>query len=115
MLKRQNRLSSNFQFNVTRKYGNYFEGDLLHIYILKPQKYNGEPKFGIVISNKFHKKAVKRNRVKRIFREIIAQNAGKFGQDLWIVVHPKFNCLGKTYEEINADFNKVLQKISLPR
>ena len=113
MLKRQNRLSSNFQFNVSRKYGSYYESALCHLYTLKPQKYNGEPKFGIVVSNKFHKKAVKRNRVKRLYREVLAANLSKFGKNLWIVVHPKFSTLGKSYEEISTDFNKILQKIPL--
>ncbi len=113
MLNKKNRLTSKFQFNVARKYGQYYEGSLMHIYALKPQNYSGETKVGFVISNKFHKKAVRRNKVRRIFREIVRSKMDKLGNGMWIVVHPKFDCLGKTYEEINSDFNKVLQKISL--
>jgi ribonuclease P protein component len=113
MLNKENRLTSRFEFNVTRKYGKYFEGTLSHIYILKPQNYTGVTKVGIVISNKFHKSAVKRNKTRRIFREIIRANLDKFGEGMWVVVHPKFDCLGKTYEEISSDFIKILQKISV--
>lgn len=115
MLNKKNRLTSKFQFNVTRKYGKYYEGLLSHIYVLKPQNYNGDTKVGIVISNKFHKKAVKRNKTRRIFREIIRDNINKFGDGMWVVVHPKFDCLGKTYEEIGSDFTKTLQKISVSK
>lgn len=113
MLKKENRLSSNFEFNVARKYGKYVEGDLFHIYFLKPKNYEGSTKIGIVVSNKFSKKAVERNRAKRLYREVIKNNFQKLPKEnLWIVIHPKFNSLGKTYEEINFDFNKVLQKTS---
>jgi ribonuclease P protein component len=113
MLNKNNRLTSGFQFNVTRKYGKYYEGSLSHVYILKPKNYNGETRIGIVVSNKFHKKAVKRNRVKRIFRDIIKDKVDKFGKGMWVVIHPKFDCLGKTNEEISSDLNKILQKVSI--
>ncbi len=57
MLKRENRLSSDFEFNITRKYGKYFNGKYFHIYFLRPKNYNGPTKVGIVVSNKFSKKA----------------------------------------------------------
>jgi ribonuclease P protein component len=113
MLKRENRLSSDFEFNITRKYGKYFNGKYFHIYFLRPKNYNGPTKVGIVVSNKFSKKAVERNRVKRIFREIVGNNLEKIGKDnIWVVIHPKISCQNKSYEEISAEFNKILQEAS---
>ena len=111
MLKKENRLSTNFEFRITKKHGNHYEGKYSHIYILKPHNYVGPPKFGIVVSNRFHKSAVKRNRVKRVFREIIRLNIDKFKDNNWIVLYPKKNVLNKPYEKINTDFNKTVQKI----
>jgi ribonuclease P protein component len=113
MLKKQNRLSSTFEYNITRKYGRYIQGKYFHMFVLKPQNYTGPAKIGIVVSNKFHKRAVKRNKAKRIFREIIRQDLDKIQNDLWIVIHPKFSCLEKDYEEISSDFDQNLQKISI--
>jgi ribonuclease P protein component len=113
MLNKKNRLTSKFQFNVARKYGQYYEGSLMHIYVLKPQNFSGETKVGFVVSNKFHKRAAKRNAVRRLFREIVRLNIDKLGKSNWIVIHPKFDSLNKTYEEISTDFNKILQKISI--
>lgn len=113
MLKKENRLTSRFEFNVARKHGNYYEGSLSHLYVLTPTNYTGKTKFGIVVSNKFSKKAVERNRVKRLFREIIRENLEVFGDNKWVVIHPKFDCLNRSYEEINSDFTKILQKVSL--
>ncbi|HNS71155.1 MAG TPA: ribonuclease P protein component [bacterium] len=112
MLNKKNRLVSKFQFNVSRKYGFYLETPYSHIYSLKANNYEGPPKIGIVISNKFSKKAVKRNRTRRLYREAIRNNIDRIGKGYWIVIHPKADCLGKKYEEINSDINKAIQKIS---
>jgi ribonuclease P protein component len=114
MFKKENRLSSDFEFNVTRKYGKYIHGKYFHAYFLKPKNYEGPTKVGIVISNKFSKKATERNRIKRIFREIVKENLNKIGREnLWVVIHPKISCQDKSYEEISAEFNKVLQETPL--
>lgn len=114
MLKKENRLSSNFEFNTTRKYGRYYSGKYFHIYFLIPKDYSGPTKVGVVVSNKFSKKATERNRVKRVFREVVRKNFDSINKgSLWIVIHPKFNSLEKGYEEISTDFNKVLQKESI--
>lgn len=114
MLKKQNRLKTNFEFNITRKYGEKHQGADFFMYILKPDNYGGETKVGVVVSNKLAKSAVQRNRVKRVFREVVRKNFEKLSGGYWIVLHPRSTSLKKGYEEINTDFNKTLQKITLP-
>jgi ribonuclease P protein component len=113
MLKKKHRISTKYEFYVTRKHGVYFYGNYFHAYLLEPKGYTGPVKIGIVTSAKLSKVAVKRNRVKRVFREVLKDNIEKFGENKWIVVHPKTSSLDKKYEEINADFNKALQKVSV--
>ncbi len=113
MLKKCNRLTSTYEFNKVRRYGKKYTATLFHIFYLNPKGYEGPPKIGIVVSNKFHKAAVRRNRVKRVFREVVYNNLGKIKQNLWIVIHPKVLTLDKNYEEVNADFVKALQKIPI--
>jgi len=113
MLKKENRLSSNFEFNVTRKYGKYYKGKYFHIYFLKPKNYEGPTKVGVVVSTKFDKRAVVRNRIKRIFRDIIRKNFESVSdKGLWVVIHPKTACTNVEYEEISSEFNKILQEAS---
>lgn len=113
MLKKENRLRSDFEFNVTRKYGDYYKSRSFHVYFLVPKKYEGPTKVGIVVSNKFSKNATDRNRIKRVFREVVKNNFEKIGKgNLWVVIHPKISCLNKSYEEINSEFDKVLQEAS---
>ena len=112
MLKRENRLTTNFEFNTTRKYGRYASGTYFHLYLLKPKSYTGPTKVGIVISTRFHKNSTVRNRVKRLFREALRKDFAKMGEDYWVAIYPKISCIGKAYEEIGTDVTKTLQKVS---
>jgi len=108
MLKRENRLLSNHEFRKTHFKGRRIKTPLFYLYFLGQE---GPTKVGIVVSNKFSKKAVVRNRVKRIFREIVRQNFGKIKPGFWIVLHPAQKSLKVSYEELNFEFNKILQKV----
>ncbi len=112
MFKKENRLSTNFEFNITRKYGSKYQGDSFYFYALKPTNYEGPSKIGFVVSNKIDDSAPKRNRLKRLFREAFKPHFQSFPQNYWVVVHPKSTSLEKSYEEICADVNQVLSKVS---
>lgn len=114
MIKKELGLKTNFEFNITRKYGDYHPGQYFHLYILKPTNYKGISRVGIVISTKFDKRATMRNSVKRLFKQAIKEYLTQVkDKNLWIVIHPKVASKFKTYEEISTDLNKVLQKISI--
>jgi ribonuclease P protein component len=100
-----------FEYNITRKYGKNASGKYVHLYLLKPRNYFGQTKTGIVVSNKFSKSAVKRNKLKRRFREIIRLNLDKIPQGYWLVVYPRHFAIEVNYEEVNSDFVKTIQKI----
>lgn len=113
MLKKENRLSTDFEFNVTRKHGKKVSGDLCSAFFLQPNNYQGPARIGIVVPKKISKIAVKRNRLKRVFSEIIRRKTGELPENVWVVVHPKPASLKENYEKISTDVNKVLSKISL--
>ena len=68
-------------------------------------------KFGTVISRKFHKQAVKRNKVKRRIHEAIRNNLEKLDNQttVEIVLIPKKICLDKDYHEIKEDIIYTLE------
>jgi ribonuclease P protein component len=113
MFKKENRLSTNFEFNITKKYGRRITGFYFSAYYLYPRNYTGPTRIGIVTSNKFHKNATVRNKVRRQFREIMRLNMDLLGENMWWVIFPKTASLGIEYEKIRSDFTKTLQKISL--
>lgn len=123
MLPLKNRIRTRFEFGKVRKYGSsynfrYFYLSALPIEVLKEIS-KGEwdipdlTKVGFLVSKKLHKKAVSRNRVKRIFRECVRKNFDKIKGNWWLVFTPKSSCLQANYEEICSEVTKALQEISL--
>ena len=115
MLPSKNRLITNFEFKITRKHGQHIEGKYTHLYALRPRGYLGPSKFGFVVTNKFEKSAPKRNRIKRLLREITRLNYEDLDleENLWIVIQPKANIKEQPYEEVSTDLIENLQKISV--
>lgn len=70
-------------------------------------------RFAVVVSIKVHKKATKRNRIKRQTREIIHLNLSriKTGFDILIITKP--SVIGKTYKEIQEEILAVFEKADL--
>ena len=72
MLKKQNRLKSRLAFNRIYKTSKSVASSSLILYIDKENTDKNCPtRVGFVVSKKVHKRAVKRNRVKRLIRENI--------------------------------------------
>ena len=113
MLKKQYRLSTDYEFKITKKYGENVVAKFFYLYILKPQNYNGPTKVGIIVSNKFDKSSVHRNRIKRVYRDIVRKNLDKIKTGLWIIIYPRQDSQGAKYEDINFEFTNVLQKASI--
>jgi len=72
MLKRENRLKSRSSFSATYHNNLTIGCESLVIYLGKEKPHQDCPtRVGFVVSKKVHKRAVKRNRIKRIIRENI--------------------------------------------
>ena len=111
MLKKPHRLLTNYEFNKTRRKGVKLSNTLFDMYYLRLLEDSEDTRFGIVVSNKFSKIAPTRNRVKRLFRESIRNEFDRIKSGYWIVIYPKKESIGKSYEEISSEFNKALQNV----
>ncbi len=89
MLKKQNRITKNKEFEVVMKQKKAVYCPVLMIKYVKNDF--AFSRFGIIVSNKISKKAYQRNLIKRRIREIIRINFAKIkkGNDLVIIVSPK--------------------------
>ena len=91
------------------------------MYAVRVQEFNGvwdigeETRVGFIVSNKFDKSAVVRNKVKRRFRECLRANFAQVSRGWWIVFHPRKLSLEAEYAEICADIAKVLQELPVSR
>lgn len=115
MLRKENRLLTTYEYNKVRREGNKYNSQLFYLYYLELKDSTKPTRVGIVLSKKFSKIAVERNRVKRVFSEVIRLNLNKVKGGFWVVIHPRQLSKDKGYEEINSEFNKVLSEIPLSR
>ncbi|HEB14074.1 MAG TPA: ribonuclease P protein component [candidate division WWE3 bacterium] len=74
MLPKKNRLSSDFDFRRVRRFGKGYPTPFFSVFVLHDDKDpKAPPRFGFVASTKISKRAVKRNRIKRILRNEISK------------------------------------------
>ena len=73
------------------------------------QPYPNEQKFGLIISNKISKKAVERNRVKRLLMAVVKEEfGGKEGKFLFLA---KKSSLAGTREDFIKEMEEFERKI----
>lgn len=116
MLPKQYRLKSKSAFKATYKVKNssHKGGVTLFAGILK--KDDSPTKVGFVVSKKVHKRAVKRNRLKRLMREsyrlLLKQGAlGQSQKYLSLIFVGTENALGKSFKDIDNSVRKLIQEV----
>jgi ribonuclease P protein component len=109
MFPAKNRLVSRKDFNnVYRKGAFLAEGPLS----LKAVPNNLEfARIGFSIEKKFFKKAVSRNRIKRLLREAFQKNIEKIGKSFDIVVFYKKNEEKPDFKAISSLVKKIITKL----
>lgn len=113
MFPKQYRMTSTYEFNKTRKLGRKVASDSFDIFYIPQNNKDAQSRIGIVATLRFSPKAPVRNRVKRIFRELMRANLDRIVSGYLVVIHPKRIALDKKYEELSVEFNKVLSEVSL--
>ena len=111
MLPKENRLKKNKDFERVFKTGKGYKENFL---FLKITKNNLETsRFGFIVSKKFSKKAVIRNKVKRQLRELVKARLPKIkkGIDGIILIIPNFE--NKDFWEIEETINKLFKKADI--
>ena len=106
MLKKENRLKSKRAFSATYKNNNVVKTNLIVLYAgkIKIDK-NCPTRVGFVVSKKIHKRATKRNRIKRLIREnirLMLKNSEleEINNYQSIIFVAKKDILNKNFEEI---------------
>lgn len=117
MLPRQYRLKNRKAFDATYKQKQVVSDCFLTVYIGRKKTDNDIPtKIGFVVSKKLHKRATKRNRIKRLIREACRlelknnalKNAGKY---LSIIFLPKQSSLGCSFRDIQKSVRVLFDRI----
>ncbi len=117
MLPKQYRLKNRFAFKATYKVKNSSHSGGVTLFVGKRKTDDTPTKIGFVVSKKVHKRAVKRNRLKRLMREsyrLLLKNnkIGNSDKYLSLIFVGSENALGKNFDEINSAIKKLVEGIN---
>lgn len=114
MLQRENRLKKKSAFNATYKTGKTLHKEGLTLFCGKEKKNEIPTKVGFVVSKKIHKRAVKRNRIKRLMREsvrILIKNNELTTNCMSLIFVASNRLLNKNFNEIDCIVKKLVAKL----
>ena len=108
-MRREQRLTSSLQFNAVFKNGKVWATDVAVLRAM-PNELDAS-RFGIIVSKRVGKKAVVRNRVKRLLREVLRLTPIQSGWDVIVIARPLAAEAG--YREIEAGILGLLNRAGL--
>ena len=116
MLPKRFRLKKNSAFRATYKVKHSSHSGGVTLFAGKEKTQDIITKAGFVVSKKVHKRAVKRNRLKRLMREsyrllLKENNVGNSGKYVSLVFVGNEKALGKNFKEIKSSVEKNLERI----
>lgn len=107
MLKKNLRIVRNSDFRTMFAKGTSFPGRHVVIYVLK-----GPQKFGFIASKKVGG-AVKRNRAKRLMREVIRLHLSRFRDDVQVICIARPSIVGSPLSEVERAMLSVIKRAKL--
>lgn len=115
MLPKQYRLKKRIAFTATYRTGKSFHKDGITVFCGKNKKEDFPTKIGFVVSKKIHKRAVRRNRIKRLMRESVRlhiKNNPKFDtRYMSLIFVASTKLLDKNFTEIDKGIKKLMSII----
>lgn len=115
MLSKNYRLKKKSAFNATYRVKNSVHKGGVILFAGLPKKDENTPtKFGFVVSKKTHKRAVKRNRLRRLMRESVrllikSNEMNEKYMSMIFVGHE--HALGKNFDEICGIIRALIEKV----
>ena len=115
MLPRQFRLKKRTAFKATYRTGISFHKNGITVFCGKVKKEDFPTRIGFVVSKKIHKRAVKRNRIKRLMRESVRlyikkqENFDTKYMSLIFVASAKL--LEKSFKDVDMTIQKLMGMI----
>ncbi len=114
MLPSELRLKKRSAFKATYKTGTSFYQDGITMVCGKINNDMTPTKIGFVVSKKIHKRAVRRNRIKRLMREsyrLLIKKQGFHSKYISVIFVASSRLLNKDFKYINNSITKLASKL----
>ena len=113
MLKKINRISSRKEFGVVKDKGKLYQTPLFGLIWMKEPAFADATagKLGFIVSKKISKKAVDRNRIKRVLSEAVRKSLEKLPEGFRGIFLVKRSMLGQTMENVEKEWKKTLENL----
>lgn len=114
MAVKEQRLKKNNDFNAVFKAGKGMKEGFLFLKVAANNL--GRFRFGFIVSRKISKRAVVRNKIRRRLKALAAKKnkeSGPKGKDIVLVALPGIE--KNSFSEISRAFNKLWEKVNLPK
>jgi len=107
VLKRENRIRLKREFAEVKNKGRILYSPLFGFLTYKEN--DDQKKIGFIVSKKISKRAVDRNRIRRILSEIVRKKLERFENGTRIIFLTKKEILGKKYDEVEKEVEKFIK------
>lgn len=111
MLPKVNRLTEKSDFDRAVRDGRVFQSQSFGLAVLEEKDFGAPPKFGFIISNKISKKAVDRNRVRRIMRDVVRKSLDLIPSGYIFIFLAKKSIIERSALELRRELEEILRKI----
>ena len=103
------RLLKGFEFRHARAEGNTVGGRLMVVNVVKTPP-DGRTRCGVIVSKRFSKRAVQRNRAKRLMRESFRLLQHRLKEEVWLVLISRKGISGRNQPEVQKELEYLLRK-----
>ena len=114
MLPKDYRLKRRSAFAATYKTGKTLHKDGITVFIGKEKQNEFPTRVGFVVSKKIHKRAVKRNRIKRLMREsyrLLIKEASVSDKYISLVFVASSKLLDMNFKDVDNTMRKLVYKL----
>lgn len=111
MLPQKHRLFLRKELHRIQKEGKVYQFTFFGLLMVKSD--SPISRFAFIVSNKIHKRATKRNRIKRLLRESIRSLLPKINPGFEVVFLTKKGILGKDFQTVQSAVRSSFKKIGL--